>query len=671
MQISLHNKYEITIGDSNYTAYNTITHNIYDQIKTLSEYGKYFAFGNGIGDINYNSNSMINRIATYDSQIEEYNIDPTKGTLYIKRCASIDENSLSGLSFTEIGLGVINKDDGKIVSHVKILNQSGEQVSIVKKPGQTMFVRATIYLEIDESKKYLTAGDNLLIKAILGAAGSSEHVLKATRGYNLVDNTDSIYRNIPRDADLFDCTLTATTNQDNSTELNFSYDLSNGETPEIILLLDGSPVCRYRVSSNNSTTDLEVLTSQTNNTLDLGKFVTAASISKDSQTVDQCKFNLYAKEFSDYIANPFDANITASTTRFVSKDSSKVAFIADGTVYIYLNQAYQLKQIANNISSTNIKNIIMFEDNIFVIYSVSPYIKVYKIENMTAVEKSVDFSVYENFDNSYDWQDVHIINDNNGNFTLGIILNEINHNPVIVKAKFIDNIFTVISATSGKSDYIVNMFSLYKNNFCSSMIGFITNNYNSPSPYKIEQVWADGTTEITNEVFAYLMVNDTAKLEGKSRAVIAKKPAKPYIWLFYYPRVFRYSISLTEGVENWVSTSLKYLIQKYQDQSPKYKIYSLTNYDNPEEFVNGFPSDIDLNDVTDFEFLDDTLLIFSASSVKAINLKQIYTIAENLPEANAEYDCTISREVIYGSSNEEGVQGSVKVVFTVWYLPKD
>ena len=308
----------------------------------------------------------------------------------------------------------------------------------------------------------------------------------------------------------------------------------------------------------------------------------------------------------------------------------------------------------------------MFENYIFAIYSASPYFCVYKIEDDTAIAITTNMTAYETFDTTYDWQEVQIINDNASNFVIGVVLGKILRNPVIISASMVDNVFVINKAEYGVCDYIVSSFALYKNSFCDSMIGFVTNNYNSTSEnYRIEQRYIDGSYEVTNEIPAYYLCNQTISLEGKSRAVIAKTTMAPYIWIYYYPQVYRYSISLTDGVQNWISTNLMYIIQKYNDTQTPYKIYSLNDYNNPEEFVNGFPAEIDASTITDFEFVGDTLIIFTTQKTYAINLKETHMVVENLPQANANYTVEYQTERLIGSLNTEGIMGSFSVEFNI------
>lgn len=672
MNIKLHNKYEITVGDKHHTAYNTITYNIFDAIYQFVNYGSFLAVGSGTEEFGYNHNLLSHHVYNFPMQLEELQCDPSKGTMYAKRTATVTQQGFT-FNITELGLTNCNSNmfNSEVFSHVYIRDEAGQIIPIYKAPDVDMFVRVTMYLEVDEATRTcLTAGENLLVKAVLGELGYTPKITVA-RGYNNTPNNQYVYRNLPRDAVKIDVNSARISADDGTEQIEYSFDARSGETAELVLLFNDSPVARVNTIGKGSRTILELaeVVSQSNYTLDLGENIVEINQVTDTNgnVISDYKTRTYAKDFTDFIANPFESNFTSSNARWVSYDGDKLAFVADNTVYVYVNKNYALYKVSNNISATNLKQIIMFENYIFAIHTSEPYFSVYTInENMVATQISTDMQVYDNFDTTYDWQEVQIIKNNQSDFTIGIVLGSISRRPVIVKASLSNDTFVVTQATYGYSDYIVHTFSLYKNNFCNSMIGFVTNNYNNTAEnYRIEQWYDDGTYLITNEIPAYYLCNETVSVEGKSRAVIAKKTTEPYIWLYYYPQVFRYSISLTQGVENWISTNLMYIIQKYNNAEEPYKIYSLNNYNNPQEFINGFPKQIDLSTVTDFEFLADTLLIFTTGQTYALNLKINNTVLENMPQANAQYNVQAVHEKLIGTDKTEGVMGSFKLVFNV------
>ena len=658
MNIKLHNKFEISQGDETYVAYNTLTHNILDSIKTFENYTAYFVFGNGTTSVGYSSDKMSNYVASFASTLEEIQCNPLGGDLFVKRTVTLNENEQVGLTFCEIGMSSSSALNPDICNHVQIKNNNNEVINVVKKSGQIMFIRLTVYLEIESGASYLCGGNNNLIKALLGEYNSSTFTAK--RGYVLADNSAGIYRNVPRINNQYNCTVSSSIQNDTLT-INIGADIESGETKEVVYLLGGSPVLRYSLASlATEETETETITSEINYILPIDdnvKQITSVTDS-NSQAVTGYVQKTFAKSFGDYVAGAFINTISANDARWVSEDGDKIAFLSGGSLHFYKNQSYMINKLSANVPANNVKNIIMFEDNVFVIYTSIPHVRMYKIENNELIEKNVDFSVYETFDNSYAWQDEKIIKLNNGTFLFGVVLGQASRNPALVYATYSSDTLTVTSASYGQCDYIVSMFALYQSSFFGSMIGFITNNYNGTDDnYRIEEYYQDGTNNITHEFQSYYMVNDSISLKGQSRAAVIKKSQSPYIWLYYYPQLYRYSISLTPCQYNWISPNLMYYAQKFVDgQNVEYKVYCLTNYNNPVEFDGGIPSDIDQSTIQDLEFLNDTLLIFTSSGIVAINLNQTYTVLENVPNTNESYTVSYKKNVYLGTDQTEGLQ---------------
>ena len=526
-----------------------------------------------------------------------------------------------------------------------------------------MIVRVTIYLVINQnSQNMFCLGSNKLIKALLGEYSGNKQ-FTAVRGNVLTGNT-SIYRNVPRVGTPVTCTVSSSASS-GGYDVTVDFDLAGGKTSEVVIMLDGEPVLRYNTQSLATEESVtETKQSQTNNTIALGEDIKSIDTILDtsSAVVSGVVSRKFATDFSDYIANPFDATFTASMPRWVSNDGNKIAFISANTLYLYVNLNYQLVKIANNINVTNLQKIIMFEDNVFTIYNASPYFAMYKIVDYSLVRKEIDFTNYLSFDTSFDWQDVEIISNGANAFMIGVIFGAISRRPLIINATYSNNVLTISSTCYGICDYICHIFSLYRNSFCESMIGFITNNYNGQTNNcRIEEHYLDGTVNVSHQLTAYYMCNGAVSVEGKSRALVATRSSTPYIWLFYYPQTYRYSISLTDGVENYISTNLLYLIQRYENSEVPYKIYSLTNYNNPVEFENGFPSEINLSEVTGFEFLADSLIVFTQNNTYVINLKETKTLLENLPTSESNYSITYTKYHLIGESENEGVSGRVTV----------
>lgn len=675
MNIKLHNKYEISVGNKTYVAFNTITNKIFEAIKNFTQYSSVFAIGSGANNSGYDNPYLDNVECLVETQLEELQCDPSKGVMYAKRYGVIPAGT-TGFYLSEIGItdSVTNTTNPVVYSHAYIKDENGEIAQIYKEVDQELHVRVTLYLEISpETATYLTAGENLLVKAVLGEL---DHIPAVTvaRGYNNAANNVFVHRNMPRESEKFNAAMSLE-ESDGAVKFNFTADIKSGSTAEIVLMFDNSPVARVNTVGAGVIEDIELeLESQSNYILNLYNHISTIQsvVDVDGAPITGYVEKNYAQDFGDFIANPFEETFNAECARWVSKDGKGIAFVSANSVYIYINNNYSLHKVFNNISAINLQEIIMFEDFVFAIYQDQPHFKVYKIEGSQTVEITTDMQVYEQAFSDYDWQEVQIISADNINFTIGVVFGVIARRPIVMHATLENGVFTITEAAYGACDYIVHSFSLYKNSFCNSMIGFITNNYNGNAEhYRIEQWYPDKTSEITNEVAGYYLCQGTVKLEGKSRAVIAKRTTSPYIWLYYFPQVYRYSISLTAGVENWISTNLLYIIQKYNNAEQPYKIYSLSEYNNPIEFTNGFPENIDQSTITDFEFVGDTLIIFTTSGTYALNLKETCKVLENMPEAEATYTISGSKETLMGTAKSEGIVATFSLEFTVWNLQQN
>ena len=668
MQINIHNKFEIFQGDEKYVAYNTISHNILDRISTLSPFATYFAFGDSVGTDSYSRNKMENWILSLPTTLEDINCDISRGQIYVKRSLTIAENAQTGLTFSELGITYSNENNPTICNHVNITDGEGNNVQIKKKSGIALFIRVTIYMTLSsDAQKMLCSGDNKLIRAMLGEYQSP--VITAMRGDNLINNNQSINRNTPRVGTRYPCVFSSLIAQNgDSCELIIDFDIDTGATGEVVILFDDYAVARYNVLSYGEIDECtSSTTSQLNRSIRLDTYVDDITEITDASNnvVSNYSLKTYATEFGDFVSNPFDTTITDDNARYVSEDGNKIAFLVGDKVYIYHNVGYTFKKINNNIETQNLTKIIMFEDNVFAIYNGLPRIAFYKIVNNSLVKKTVNLTNYTIFDSTFDWREIEIISNKSNTFMIGIVLGQILRKPVIVSATYANDTLTIDSVSYGQSTYVCYMFALYHNAYCASMIGFITNNFGGVSDtYRIEEYRIGEQVVISNEIPAYYLANNTISVKGKSRAVVANKVNSPYIWIYYYPEVSKFTLNVTAGLDNWISQDILYLIRKYDDQTTPYKIYSLANYDTPQEFTNGFPTEVNLANVTDFEFVDNILLIFSDNSVQAITLKDVHSVVENLPQKSQTYNISYDKVILIGSNVEEGVNGTLSLEIT-------
>lgn len=210
--------------------------------------------------------------------------------------------------------------------------------------------------------------------------------------------------------------------------------------------------------------------------------------------------------------------------------------------------------------------------------------------------------------------------------------------------------------------------AMYKNNYSDAQNMFLqSGEYSSDCRLVIHN--PSGEIKDIYTVVAYYFTKDTKEVYTKNRAVIVEKTTAPYFWIYYYPQIYRYNLSLLQDeVDDYISTNLLYLIQKLSDGN--YKIYNLVGYENPSEFKNGFPLEVNQSKIEDFEFLNDTLLIFTSDEnerIIAYNLKQDLMAIENVSLAESEYKVSLQKYDLIGKNNE-GVIVTFKVTISVWYF---
>ena len=110
---------------------------------------------------------------------------------------------------------------------------------------------------------------------------------------------------------------------------------------------------------------------------------------------------------------------------------------------------------------------------------------------------------------------------------------------------------------------------------------------------------------------------------------------------------------LSNEEADYISNDLLYLIQKLEGNI--YKIYNLVGYETPVEFTTGFPANIDFSKIEDFEFLNDTLLIFTNNPdepVVGFNLNNSGAIIENISTAESTYNVSGKKYNLVGNNNE-------------------
>lgn len=671
MKIKLHNKYEIKIGGQTYIAYNTLLNTIYDKISNLEQYTSHIAIGTGTTEKVPTDTNLSNYLMSFKAETEEIQSDVSQDTLFIKKVVTIDESNTNTFSFSEIGITNTSEFDPIIFNHVLLKNQDGEVVSLTRNQGDVMEIRVTIYLELNaESKSLFVNGENDLIKQILGEElNISDNNLYAVRGENIL--TSEYSNNLSPDlSNKIQCDKNIITNDNGSISINFSAELGEGNTEEILLVYNDKVCLRVSTLEFNEPKNItKTFSCEPSNLIEVDEYIKEIqSVSSVDGTVHSNHSVVnYSKKLTDKINNLFDQSFTNTTPRYISKDGQMIAFNLNSYLHLYRYENYDFIKInTTQVDLSNLFKLFMFENIILILRTQEPYIDTYIIENDCAIKKSVSLSMYDASVYSYDWLDAEATLTYNNKILIGVIINDENKTPVVIKltpnteGNYTDDFSRPTIETAKK------IYSIYKNNYVEPRICFITDTYAGGTYYLIEEISENETTFSSNSDIAYSLLNNTVEIQTSGRCVLSQKTSSPYLIVYYYPNFENVDNDFSIGIKHYTSKDGNYIISKISDGN--YKIYNFHTINNLTEFEAGFPSYVDLTSVLDFEFVGDLLLVFTSNTSEplyAIALKNIYTRIENLSDTSSSYVVNYIKYDILGSKALEGVKINFNINFGI------
>lgn len=664
MKFLFHNKIELKYKNKNYLFFNTMLNSVFDKLKNLEAFNKYASVGSGEPSTNQTEYHLTSYLKTYELETEILQNDISNGNLFIKQSVIIDDANLNDKYIKEIGLS--NSEDNPIIYNYFSLISEELPNGIKKENGEAIVFSIYIYLTIiEDSSIMLTSGNNKFINFLLGL-GLDDNIY-VVKGNNTTPNK-RIFREEPTSSEKYLTSLTIS--ESDGLNLNFSADLGSGEINELVFLVGNSPFARVNLQEYKTlTTTTQTYTPKTHYVVDLGENVNSySSIKNLSTNLEETNVyaGKYANDFGDKITLPFHNIFDSTTPRFLSKDGDKIFFVIEDTIYGYINNEYQITQIkTGNITIQNIFKIISFEDNVFVITKTEPYIYSYKITNNELVLTELDLTNFEKFDSLDKIFNADITLGKNGVFMLGLILEPEHYGYTLYftydqeNNKFIYDSYLV-------SEYLFSyILAMYKNNFSDGQMIYLREGEHSVA-CRIVYHYSDKTLYDVFTNYALTLTKNTKEIYTKNRAIIVEKTTEPYLWIYFYPQIYQYNLSILGSEEDdYISTNLIYLIQKYNNST--YKIYNLVGYVTPTEFTNGFPSEIDKTKILGFEFLKDTLLIFMDNKDEPIvgyNLKETSMLIENVSVNTDQYEIVVNKYDLLGSNNE-GVIANLAIKISI------
>jgi len=666
MNINLHNKYEITIKDKTYVAYNTLLDTIYEKIFNLEQYTSHIAIGTGKESKTPTDTKLGNYLKTFETETSEIQSDITSGVLYIKKVVTIDEDDLDTFTFSELGITNTSEFDPVIFNHVLLTDQDGDVVNITRNVGDAMEIRVTIFLELTpESDGLFVKGENYLIQQILGEnLNISDNNLYVVRGENLSPNNYTI-RSTPDLTNAVVCNKKIIKNEDGTFNICFSAELGEGETEEVLIVYNNKVCLRFNTLEVKPAINLTSTLTCVNNDKILEidnnvKNISSVSYLQDTSTIEHTTHTIskYGKKLTDKITNVFDQPFTSSTPRFVSKDGKLIAFIHDSYTHIYKYENYNfIKLNSTQVTSSDIMKIIMFEDTILVFMTEEPYLKIFNIVDKNIIEKTVNLTMYENSIYPFNWIDVDATLTLNNKIKIGFIINDDKKTPIVLTltknaSEIYNDSITVPELTTAKKVY-----AIYKNPFSEPLVGFITDSYMDTTYYLIEEFLEDTKQFGFTSESAFALLNNTLGIQVSGRAILSQKDTYPYLAVYYYPDFSTVDYDFSSGIKHYTSKDGNYMIAKYEDSS--YKIFNMHIVNQLTEFENGFPNYIDFSQVEDFEFVGDLLLVFVSSneeSVFASPIKNSYLRLDNMIDSTKEYTVNYNKYDLLGNRELEGVK---------------
>ena len=666
MIFSFHNKLTVRASNKKYSFYNTLLSSTLQQLSTFGKINEYISIGNGLPNSeSQNAFHLTSHIATAKLIFKSIQSDISKGSLFAKYQYKLQKSDVLATHITEVGLSN-NETTPTIYNYFSLItDETPNGIDITN--SDEILLEVTLNLTISENNQtILTSGNNPLIEFLLGNGLGDVY---ACSGSNFAENT-RMNRQIPTNKEKYICTKTATI-QNNSLKIDFECNLNIGELDEILFISADKVFARKNLKEHLTLSSETLnLTPKANYVIKIDSDIKSiVSVTKQSdQTVESNYFvSKYANSFGDEISLPFNNIFDSTTSRFLSKDGKFIFFVSNTKVYAYKNEDFKITEInTKEIVEDYITKIISFDKFVFIISKVAPYISTYIIEGNMIKSTSNNLKSFEKYSDFETIQQADVTWCNNGKFIIGLILNDSSALSIYLTYDDTNGFSTSSFLTNSREfNYIIAM---YKNNFCDGRMIYLKEGETSLKCRLVTHS-ADGTETDVYSSLAYALVKDATNIYTKGRAIISEKSTTPSVVIYYYPQVYEYDLPLiSTELKNYISQDMNYIIQK--TETNEYKIYNLVGYDTPEEFSDGFLSILPYNQIVDFEFMKDSLLIFTNLSDKpvvAFNLKLNKTQIENLSDKDAEYLVAVEKYNKLGSDGKQ-IKFKLETKVNLWYF---
>lgn len=663
MNFSFHNKLIVKTRNKQYIYFNKLLPSTLTQLSKFENFNEFISIGTGTPDNEIQSTYHLSQaVETIILEKKSFQSDISKGSLFAK----YEFKFLNTIAKNITELGLSNNDKNPtLYNYFSIISNETPDGIFINNNEEVVF-EIFIYLTITESKEFLlTSGQNPFIEFLLGNGLNDVFI---TSSSNYTDNT-RMFREL-NNFDLILCNRN-TNILSNTLEISFAQNLNIGELDEILFITDNRVFARMNLKEVNQTSNESItLSAKQNYIIKINNDIKSINSIKNT-TTQAIESNYYvskfANSFGDKIHLPFKNLFNSTTSRFLSKCGKHIFFILNEKVYGYSNENFQITTLkTNQIDDYNIQKIISFEKFVFVITKFKPYISCYIIEDGSLKKQESNFNDISYIDELESSLQIDITKCKNGKFILGVIKQ--NKTALSIYFEFNSETgFSCIEKINNNKEFNF-LLAMYKNNFCDGQIIYLKEGESSIDCRIVTHDSNITETDIYSSL-AYHLTKNATKIYCKSRAIISEKTTEPSVVIYYYPQIFEYNLPLISNEKkDYISNNLNYLIQQFDNN--EFKIYNLIGYDEPEEFVEPISNLIPTNTILDFEFMNDTLLIFLNNvyePIVAYNFKLNKTQIENLSTNNTNYLIDLDKFNKLGKDNEI-VEFNLLTRIEIWFF---
>lgn len=668
MEFKFHNRLNIKLKNKTLTYYNQVLPSLYNELSNFSKYNSYLSFGNGTANTeSLNEYHLSNLVATIPLENYSMQSDITKGALFAIYNFKLNPKQENYTTITEIGLSD-NSENPTIYNYFSLISDENSNGLDISQEDEIL-IEISIFLNLSEGDSYiLTAGNNPFIEFLLGNGIGNVYLCS---GSNFSENV-RISREVPNNKSLFICNKSATFH-DNYLQLDFSLNQEIGELDEVLFITNNKVFARINTKEINSPIEKQnTFSPKANYVIKIEediKAITSITKTSDNSTENNYFVSKYANCFGDKINNPFNNLFNYSNSRFLSKDSEMIFFISNNIVYGYKNNNYLIEEINTKaINNDYITNIISFNNFIFVISQVEPFISTYILENNVVKKANNNFESFDNYSTFENIIQSDATSCNNNTIMIGLIMEDKTALTLYINYET-ENGFSIKNHLINTKEFNY-LLAMFRNNFCDGRIMYLKANEQSVLCRLVTHFSDETETDVYTSL-AYALSNNATKIYCKGRAIISEKNSDPNLVIYYYPQIYQYELPLISSeLKYYLSNDLNYIIQKSTNNN--YKIYNLVGYDEPEEFVDGFKDIIESYSIEDFEFMKDTLLIFTNNNQEPIicyNLKLNKTQIENVSSKDDEYRID---SLVYNKlgGNNKNINFNFSTRINLWFFQK-